>query len=196
MAETVDSRPYVVALVGSAGGIAAMQSVLEQLPADLPAAVVVVLHLAAEQPSYLAAIFSRGTALTVKQAEHGDVLEAGKVYVAPPAAHLLVTAAGELQLERSERVHHVRPSADTLLHSLAADYGGRCVAVVLSGTGSDGAAGAAAVKRAGGTVLVQDEATAGHFGMPSAAIHAVEVDAVLPVGDLGGAVLDAVGSRV
>jgi|SRR5579884_1010926 len=195
MAETSDRHPAVVALVGSAGGIGPMEKVLAQLPPDFPAAVVVVLHLAAKHPSYLAAILARRTSLAVKQAEHGDVLAAGTVYVAPPDSHLLVTADGALRLEHSALVHHVRPSADTLLHSLADNYDGRCLAVVFSGTGSDGAAGAAAVKRAGGIVLVQDEATSDHFGMPSAAILAGEVDGVLAAADLGRALLELVGSR-
>src|SRR5581483_5264185 len=195
MAETRDPYPPVVALVGSAGGIGPMEAVLAQLPSDFPAAVVVVLHLNAAHPSYLASIFGRRTALSVKQAEHGDVLRAGTVHVAPPGAHLVVTADGVLRLEQSPLVHHVRPSADSLLLSLAENYGGRCVAVVFSGSGSDGAAGAAAVKRSGGTVLVQDEATSDHFGMPSAAILAGKVDGILGAEELGRAVIDVVASH-
>lgn len=194
MAERNESHVPVVALVGSAGGIEPMAVVVEQLPRDFPAAVVVVLHLAARHPSYLAAILARRTALAVKQAEHGDVLAEGNVYVAPPDSHLLVAADGTLQLEHSGLVHHVRPSADSLLLSLAANYHAPCVAVVFSGTGSDGAAGAAALRRAGGRVLVQNEATSGHFGMPSAAILAGNVDGVLSAEDLGRTVLEFLGS--
>ncbi len=195
MAETGEPHPLAVALVGSAGGIGPIEAVLSRLPPSFPAAVVVVVHLTASHPSVLAAILARKTALAVKQAEHGDVLEAGTVYVAPPDAHLLVAADGTLRLERSPLVHHVRPSADSLLLSLADNYGGRCIAVVFSGTGSDGAAGAAAVKRSGGTVLVQDEATSDHFGMPSAAILAGKVDGILGAEELGRAVIDVVASR-
>ena len=115
------------------------------------------------------------------------------MYVAPPDAHLIVNGDATLQLERSELVHHVRPSADALLLSLAKDYRGRCLAVVLSGTGIDGAAGAAAVKRAGGTVVAQNEATSQHFGMPGAAILAGGVDNVLALNEIGRAVIDFVG---
>lgn len=195
MAETSEQHPAVVALVGSAGGIGPMEIVLEQLPPDFPAAVVVVLHLTARHPSYLASILARRTALPVKQAEHDDVLVAGNVYVAPPDSHLLVAADGKLRLERSPLVHHVRPSADSLLLSLADNYDAHCLAVVFSGTGSDGAAGAAAVKRAGGVVLVQNEASSDHFGMPSAAILAGNVDGVLSAHDLGRAVLELVAAR-
>lgn len=190
--KSADLHPDVVAIVGSAGGIRAMEGVLEQLPAGLAAAVIVVIHLTPQYPSVLADILARKTALVVKQAAPGDALETGTVYVAPPDAHLLVTEAGTLVLERSELVHHVRPSADALLLSIAKEYDARCLAVVLSGTGIDGAAGAAAVKQAGGSVLAQDEATAEHFGMPGAAILTGAVDQVLPLRDIGAAVIDFV----
>jgi two-component system, chemotaxis family, protein-glutamate methylesterase/glutaminase len=191
--KTADLVPDVVAIVGSAGGIRAMEEVLEQLPADLKAAVIVVIHLTPQHRSVLAAVLGRRTSLAVKQAEHGEPMEEGTVYVAPPDAHLLVGADGTLRLESSELVPHVRPSADALLLSIAKEYEGRCLAVVLSGTGIDGAAGAAAVKRAGGTVLAQDEATSEHFGMPGAAILTGAVDQVLPLREIGAAVLDFVG---
>ena len=195
MSATRDRSLDVVVLVGSAGGIKPMESVLAGLPPDLDAAVVVLLHLTPQHPSVLAAILARKTTMSVKQAEDGDVLEPGHVYVAPPDAHLLVAADGTLRLDHSPLVHYVRPSADTLLHSLAENYEGRCLAVVLSGTGTDGAEGALAVKGAGGLVYAQDEATSEHFGMPSAAIGAGSVDAVLAIGQIGQAVVDFVGSR-
>jgi two-component system chemotaxis response regulator CheB len=188
---TVETRLCdVVAVVGSAGGIAATERVLASLPADFGAAVVVVLHLMPEHPSLLARVLSRKTELAVREAGEGDVLEPGVVSVAPPDAHLLVAANGTLHLEASERVHHVRPSADTLLLSLAREYRGRCLAVVLSGSGVDGAEGTAALHEAGGRVIAQDEATSEHFGMPGAAIRAGGVDEVLSVDDIGPAVID------
>jgi two-component system, chemotaxis family, protein-glutamate methylesterase/glutaminase len=164
--------------------------VLGGLPRDLDAAVLVVLHLTPQHRSLLAEILGRRTDLAVRQAEDGDLLRTGTAYVAPPDAHLLVTNGGTLRLDKSELVHHVRPSADVLLLSLAQNHGGRCLAVILSGTGIDGAAGAAAVKSAGGMVLAQDEATAEYFGMPGAAILAGGVDEVLPLDRIGPAVLE------
>jgi two-component system chemotaxis response regulator CheB len=193
MPPAVDTRLHdLVAIVGSAGGIAAMRSVLGRLPGELDAAVIIVLHLTPEHPSVLAQILDRATDLPVREARDGDVLEPGTVYVAPPDAHLLVDADGSLRLERSELVHHVRPSADALLLSIAHEYRGRCLAVVLSGTGIDGAAGAAAVHQAGGRVLAQDEATSEHFGMPGAAILAGGVDEILSLEDIGPAVVEFV----
>jgi two-component system, chemotaxis family, protein-glutamate methylesterase/glutaminase len=137
----------------------------------------------------LAAILGRSSQLPVQQAEDGMLLEPGVVRVAPPDAHLLVDEAGTLRLDHSELVHYVRPSADVLLLSLARNHVGSCTAIVLSGTGIDGAAGAAAVKRAGGRVLAQDEATSQYFGMPGAAILAGGVDEVLPLDEIASAVL-------
>lgn len=195
-APTAERRPvHVVAVVGSAGGIGALQVVLGGLPADLDASVLVVIHLTPLAPSVLPAILGRATALEVESAEDGMLLERGVVRVAPPDAHLLVDEDDLLRLDDSELVHHVRPSADVLLLSLAQNHSGPITAIVLSGTGIDGAAGAAAVKRAGGRVLAQDEATSQYFGMPGAAILAGGVDEVLPLSEIGPAVLQLAPSR-
>jgi two-component system chemotaxis response regulator CheB len=187
-------RVDVVAVVGSAGAVGAMEALLGALPADLPAAVLVVLHLMAQRSSVLPQILARSASLRVKQGEHGDVLERGMVYVAPPGSHMLAGGDGTLRIDHSELVHHVRPSADVLLLSLAQEWGGRTVAVILSGTGIDGAAGAAAVRLSGGTVLAQDEETAQYFGMPGAAILAGGVDRVLALSDIAPAVIEWVAA--
>jgi two-component system chemotaxis response regulator CheB len=179
----------VVALVGSAGGLRGFIRVLEGLPNDLAAAVVVVMHLQAAHPSMLATILARSSPLPVKQAEEGDRLEPGHVYVAPPGAHLLVRADGSLQLELTPPVRFLRPSADVLLESPATAYAADSLAVVFSGTGSDGAAGARAIKASGGVVLAQDEESSDYFGMPSAAIASGAVDQVLALDQIAGAVV-------
>jgi two-component system, chemotaxis family, protein-glutamate methylesterase/glutaminase len=190
MARRAEPPPtHVVAVVGSAGGIRAIQVLLGALPANLDACVLVVIHLTPLAPSLLPAILGRVTALQVAPAFTGAPLEPGIVWVAPPDAHLLVEPDRTLRLDRSELVHHVRPSADVLLLSLAKNHHDPCTVVVLSGTGIDGAAGAAAVKQAGGRVLAQDEATAQYFGMPGAAILAGGVDEVLPLDAIAPAVL-------
>ena len=186
----------VVALAASAGGLKALSHVLAALPRDYPAAVVVLQHLPSDHLSLLADILRRRTPLHVKQAEEGDVLCEGSVFVAPPDRHLLVGAGGRLTLTRTAPVHFVRPSADALFESLAAGFGARAVAVVLTGTGSDGAAGAAAVRRAGGVVIAEDPATAEFLGMPAAAIGAGAVDQVLSLDDIAPALVAlAPGSR-
>jgi len=186
------SADKVVALVGSAGGLRGFAHVLEQLPGDLAAAVVVVLHLHAAYPSMLAPILGRSSQLPVKQAEAGDVLEPGHVYVAPPNVHLLVLPTGTLQLDTAPPIHFLRPSADALLESLASSYAADCMAVVFSGTGIDGAAGAVALKASGGVVVAQDEETSDYFGMPAAAIASGAVDRVLALDGIAAAVVDFV----
>ena len=189
---TARSAVQVVALVGSAGGLRGFTRVLEQLPANFGGAIVVVLHLQAAHPSMLARILARSSRLPVKQAEAGDVLEPGHVYVAPPDAHLLVAADGTMQLDDRPPIHFLRPSADVLLESLASSYAGDGLAVVFSGTGSDGAAGAAALKDAGGVVYAQDEASSEFFGMPAAAIASGAVDQVLALDRIAPALVEFV----
>jgi len=179
----------VVALAASAGGLGALGEVLAAVPADCPAAFLVLQHLDAKRPSLLPAILDRRTALRTREAADGDRLEPGTVFVAPAGHHLLVNPGGSLSLSHAELVHFVRPSADLLFESVAASFRDRVVAVVLSGSGVDGAAGAVAVKKTGGTVFVQDEATSDFFGMPGAAIAAGAADRVLPLEEIGPAVV-------
>jgi two-component system chemotaxis response regulator CheB len=180
----------VVALVGSAGAIRAFAAVLGGLPSDLEASLVVIMHLQPDHESLLAAILSRSTDMPVKQAVDDDVLKPGHVYVAPPDAHLLV-ADGRLELDLGPPIHFLRPSADVLLTSLAREVDGRALAVILSGSGSDGAAGVVAVKAAGGIVLAQDDA-AEYPGMPRAAVASGAVDQVLALGEISAAIVEFV----
>jgi two-component system chemotaxis response regulator CheB len=182
----------VVALAASAGGLRALSHVLSALPAGFPAAVVVVQHLDPRHRSLMADILSRRTALVVKQAEEGDAVRPGTVYIAPPDRHLLVNPDGTLSLSQSELVHFVRPSADLLFESVAASYKDRVIAVVLTGSGSDGAMGLKAIKKMGGTVVVQDEATSEFFGMPGAAIQTGTVDFILPLNEIPSALVTLV----
>jgi two-component system, chemotaxis family, protein-glutamate methylesterase/glutaminase len=179
----------IVVLAGSAGGLDALTTVLASLPRDFPLPVAVVLHRSTHGPNLLADVLSRHTALRVTQANAGDGLRAGTVYLAPSDLHLSVTRAHTFALTGGGRQSYVLSSADPLFLSVARVYERRVVAVVLSGSGHDGAEGARAVGRAGGTVLVQDEATAQAFGMPAAAIATGEVDAVLPLGAIGPALV-------
>jgi len=182
----------IVALAASAGGLQALSQVLSGLPADFPAPVVVVQHLDPRHRSLMAQILGRRTPLQVKQAQGGEALEPGVVYVAPPDNHLLVDAGGTLSLSHSELVHFVRPSADLLFESVAASYGDRAIAVVLTGAGRDGAMGVEAVKKMGGATIVQDEETAEHAGMPSAAIATRRVDFVLQLDEIAPALVTLV----
>src|SRR5213075_1072588 len=137
--------------------------------------------------SLMADILDRRTAMQVKQAFDGEHLETGTVYVAPPDRHLLLNADGTLSLSQSELVHFVRPSADLLFESAAASFRERAIAVVLSGSGQDGAMGVKAIKKMGGTVIVQDAKNAEFTGMPEAAQATGIADFVLPLDDIAPA---------
>jgi len=174
----------IVALAASAGGLAALSHLLAGLPANFPSALVVVQHLDPRHRSLMADILSRRTRLQVKQAEEGDRLHPATVYIAPPNRHLLVNPDGGLSLSQTELVHFVRPSADLLFESVATVYKARAIAVVLTGTGRDGAMGVQAIKKSGGTVIAQDAHTSEFFGMPGAAIQSGSVDWVLPLDEI------------
>jgi len=182
----------LVALASSAGGLGALSEVLSALPSDFPAAIAVVQHLDPRHRSLMAKILSGRTGLSVKEAEEGDRLKPGTVYIAPPDKHLLVNYDSTVSLSSSEMVHFVRPSADLLFESAAGSYKDRAIAVVLTGSGSDGAMGVKAIKKMGGTVIAQDQETSEFFGMPGAAIQSGNVDFVLPLTEIASALVTLV----
>ena len=182
----------VVAMAASAGGLNALLHVLKQLPADFPAAILIVQHLDPRHRSLMADILRRRTALHVKEATAGDRLQPAHVLVAPPNQHLLVNPDGTISLSQTQLVHFVRPSADLLFESVAASYQQRAIAVVLTGTGSDGSMGVRAIKKTGGTVIVEDEKTAEFSGMPNSAIQTKCVDFILPLDEIPPALMTLV----
>lgn len=179
----------IVGIAASAGGLAALSAVVGGLPGDLPVPVVVVQHLDPRHRSLMADLLDRRTDLAVCEAVDDARLDPGTVSIAPPNRHLLVRAGGRVSLSDSELVHFLRPSADLLFESLAGSFRDRVIAVVLSGTGTDGAMGVRAVKQVGGTVIAQDPETAEFAGMPQAAVEAGSVDFVLPLDEIAPAIL-------
>jgi two-component system chemotaxis response regulator CheB len=182
----------VVACGSSAGGLNALTELLSRLPADFPAAVAVVQHLDPRHRSLMADILARRTRLRVKEAEEGEPLRAGTVYIAPPNRHLLVNPDGRLALADSELVHFLRPSADLLFESVAASFQDRAIGIVLSGTGKDASMGVTAIKSTGGTVIAQDPKTAEFPGMPEEAIATGNIDFVLPLAEIADALITLV----
>lgn len=174
----------IVVMGASAGGIDALCTVLKALPEGLPAAVLVVQHLAQGHKTRLPEILGRGTRLDVREAEDGMVLESGVVYVAGPGRHLMVEG-NRILLGDGVPVRHVKPAADVLFRSAAAAWGPRTVGVILSGTGKDGAEGCRAVKEGGGITIAEDPKTAAFRYMPEAAVRTGKVDHVLPVEAIG-----------
>jgi two-component system chemotaxis response regulator CheB len=185
----------VVVVASSTGGPNALARVLPALPAELGAAVLVAQHMPPGFTTSLARRLDARCALPVREAVHGEVLEADRVYLAPGGLHLLVDDAEGVpraRLEVGEPVWGVRPAADLLFASAARAFGASTVGVVLTGMGRDGAAGLRAVREARGAALVQDRASCVVFGMPQAALDAAGADRVLPLAEIGAAVVDAV----
>jgi two-component system chemotaxis response regulator CheB len=188
----------LVLVAASAGGLAAISTVLAALPDGFPVPVVIVQHLDPRHTSLMADILRRRTPLRVEDAAAGIVTEPATVYIAPPDEHLLVDPGGRLSLSHSDPVHFVRPSADLLFESGARAFPGRVIGVVLTGTGSDANMGVRAIQETGGTVIAQDPASAEFAGMPEAAIATGGVDLVLPLEKIGPALVELVerGKRV
>lgn len=185
---------HVVGVVASLGGIAALRRLLAGLPADLPAAVLVVQHVERQRASRIAEMLAPSSALPVHEAREGEIMREGVVYVAPPNRHLLAGPDGTLVLSDAPPEHWSRPSGDPLFRSVAQHYGPRSVAVVLTGRDSDGSGGVGDVHSAGGTVLAQDPATALDGSMPRASIRTGAVDRVLSLDDLAPALVSALAA--
>jgi two-component system chemotaxis response regulator CheB len=167
---------------------------LPALPATLPAALFVVMHLPRERPSLLASIFKDRCALAVREAEDKEPVVPGTVYFAPPDYHLLVDAGPRLALSADDFVNFSRPSIDVLFESAADAYGERLLGVVLTGGNSDGTAGLAAVQAAGGTTVVQDPQEAKAPFMVNSALQRVRADHVLPLSGIA-ALLQSLAAR-
>ena len=157
--------------------------------ADFPAAVILVQHMPAAFTTQYAAQLAEFTEIRVKEAEANESLQPGTLYICPGGQHLRVTATGRIQLDgTSGRISGYLPNIDVTMESVAAFAGPLSIAGVLTGMGNDGAAGAMAIKNAGGLVLAQDEATSVIFGMPAEAIKAGAVDQVLGIDDIYAAI--------
>jgi two-component system, chemotaxis family, protein-glutamate methylesterase/glutaminase len=174
----------VVVMGASAGGIEALSRIASQLPADLPAAVYMVLHVSAGATSALPAILSRRGPLVATHPRSGEATQRGRIYVAPPDHHL-VLEPGRVLLSRGPRENRVRPAVDVLFRSAGVVYGPRVIGVILTGYLDDGAAGLLAIKRHGGIAVVQDPDDAQCPGMPSAALEVVQADHLVRLEDAG-----------
>ncbi len=165
----------IIAIGGSTGALEVLKQIFADLPADLPAAVLIVVHIASDGQDRLAEILDSVSPMTVKTAAEGDIIENGRAYVAPAGHHLLVDN-GIIKLGNGPRENMARPAIDPLFRSAALSYGPQVIGVVLSGLLDDGAAGLAAVKRCGGITLVQDPADAEANDMPRHALDTCDID--------------------
>ncbi|MBV8537472.1 MAG: chemotaxis protein CheB, partial [Alphaproteobacteria bacterium] len=160
---------HVVALGASAGGLEAIRELVAGLDGDFPAAIVVCIHTSAVTGNARIELLGRHSKLPAALAVEGEKLRAGHVYLAPPDHHLLVTRVG-LLVRRGPVENNARPAIDPLFRSAAVSFGPRALGVILSGfTSQDGVSGLQAIKRCGGTTVVQDPNDAEHEGMPEQA---------------------------
>ena len=166
------ARRDMIVVGGSAGAVEALRILVEGLPSDLDASVLVVVHIPPSAPGHLVEILQRRSALPVCWARDGQALERGRVYVAPPDAHLVVDD-GHIRLTHAPRENHNRPAIDPLFRSAALAHGPRVIGVVLSGRLDDGTAGLWAVKERGGTTVVQDAWNRGQHVAVNAWIYSV-----------------------
>jgi two-component system chemotaxis response regulator CheB len=183
----------VIVVGASAGGVEALTTLFAGLPADLAAAVFVVLHIPPETPSQLAPILGRATRLPVKAGVDREEIVPGQVYVASADRHLTIQD-NQIRITRGPRESRARPSVDVLFRSASVACGSRVIGVVLSGALDDGTAGAWAIKDRGGLVLVQDPSEAMHASMPESVIKHVEVDHVGTARQLAEVIAGLVGS--
>jgi two-component system chemotaxis response regulator CheB len=174
----------VIVLGASSGGIEALRTLVAALPADLPAAVCVVVHVAPNAPGILADILSRAGQLPATQAQSGMAVEHGHIYVARPDHHLLLQP-GRLRLSKGPKENRSRPAIDPLFRSAAQIYGPAAIGVILTGNLDDGTAGLWTIKQLGGIAVVQDPADALYPSMPTHALHHVSVDYVKPLHEIG-----------
>ena len=185
----------IVVVGASAGGVPTLRRLLDDLPADLPAALFVVLHTHADAPSQLHEILGRTGSLEAFAARDGMPIEPGRIHVAPNDHHLLVES-GRMAVIRGPRENRHRPAIDPLFRSAAWAYGPRVVGVVLSGGLDDGTAGLWAVKSCGGTTVVQEPTEALYPEMPLNALMHNRIDHRLPIGEIGPLIARLAHERV
>jgi two-component system, chemotaxis family, protein-glutamate methylesterase/glutaminase len=185
----------VLAVGASAGGVEALRSLVAGLPAELPAAVLVAMHVLPTGTSMLAAILARAGTMPCTAARHGERLERGHVYVAPPDHHLLAFD-GRAQLSHGPRENGHRPALDPLFRSVSRAYGQRAIGVVLSGTLDDGAAGLRMLRTRGGATIAQDPQDALYSGMPQSAIDAGAVEHVVRISEMAELLCELIDTPV
>ncbi len=181
--------PFVVGIGASAGGLEALEKLFDHIPSDSGMAYVVIQHLSPDFRSMMDELLSRHTKLRIHRVEDGMEVEPDNVYLIPPKKEMVISE-GRLLLTDKDPGQGLSLPIDTFFRSLAQDAGRRCVAVVLSGTGSDGSRGIQEVSHAGGMVIAQDESTSKFDGMPKAAVETGVVDLILPPEQMGSAIVD------
>jgi len=178
------ARKDIVVIGASAGGMDALQKLVSRLPADLPAAVFVVWHLAPGLKSVLPSVLSKAGPLPAFNPEDGDRIEKGRIYVAPNDHHMLLEK-GYVRITKGPKENRFRPAIDPLFRSAAYVYGPRTIGVVMTGALDDGTAGLWTIKLRGGTAIVQEPADAMIRSMPMNALEHTDADYQVPAAEIG-----------
>lgn len=191
-----DARHRNLIVIGaSAGGIDAILTLVSRLPANLPAAICIVVHQGETAPSEFPQLISSRGPLPARHAIHGEPIEEGHIYVAPPDTHLGVRP-GYLRVVRGPKENGHRPSVDVLFRTASAAYGSHVIGVVLSGRLDCGTAGLLSIKARGGMAIVQDPVDARFPEMPESAIRHASVDHIVSIDEMAPLLVREVGERV
>src|SRR5947209_2558946 len=177
----VGGRFPLIIVAASTGGPATLMKFIPSFPRDFPGAVLLVQHMPASFTSQFSQQLAEIAALRVKEAEPGEIIVPGQLYLCPGSSHMKVSQTGRLTLDEGARINGYRPCADVTLETGAEYAGNMGIGVILTGMGNDGCRGAQQVKAAGGHVIAQDEATSVIFGMNAEAIKSGAVDQILPI---------------
>ena len=184
----------IIVVGASAGGVRALRTLVEALPADLPAALLIVLHIPAEPPSLLPGILARDSSLPVAHAIDNERILPGRIYIAPPDQHLLIER-NQIKLVHGPKENLHRPSIDALFRSAARWAGPRTIGVVLTGARDDGTAGMRAIKTRGGITVIQDPAEAPFPSMPMSVMQDIKVDYSVTLSEVAP-LLDRLSRRI
>lgn len=196
LAKPSTARPAILAIGASTGGPQALFALLRALPRPFPLPIVVTQHMPPTFTKILAEHIQRQTSIPTDEAQHGELLKPGRIYVAPGGRHMTVAgtpADPTAALDDGPPENFCRPAVDPLFRTAAQVFGNRCLGVVLTGMGHDGRNGASEVVARGGTVIAQDEATSVVWGMPGAVAGAGLASFILPLDDIGttiGAIME------
>lgn len=174
----------IVAIGTSTGGPRALQEIITKIPGNIPCGIVIVQHMPPGFTKSLAERLDSLSSVTVKEAEHNDVIRPGYVFIAPGDYHMLIEREGGktvIKLNQNSPIGGHRPAVDPLMESVARTYGSKAIGVILTGMGRDGAKGIEAIKRQNGYTIAEDQSTAVVYGMPKAAIELGVVDKIVPI---------------
>lgn len=192
----LESKFPIVAIGTSSGGPKALKAIIPVIPADFPAAIMIVQHMPAGFTRSFADRLNQESLIKVKEASEGDIMKPGLALMAPGGYHMQVDEKGKVLLDQTPPVWGVRPCADHLFKSLARNFQDRVIGVVLTGMGKDGAAGMKVVKENGGYGIVEAEETALVYGMPGATIKARAYDEILPLHEIPGQLIKLIERRL